>query len=383
MQQKVKKLAKLAYAHDGVSVYDELFLNSLREKYDVYVLTFHPSPLYIPSGIKTIKMADPLPETNLHPFEGMRKHLLTPVRAQLFKKSLLRVKPDALIGCWASTYGLYSAYSNFHPFILLVWGSDILVIPRKYFPLKPLVVYSLRKADVVVVDSEVQRETAINFGCKPQKIVKFPWVNLNGFRNDESQRRKIRIECGWSDNDIVVISLRNHKSIYGVRYLIDAIPYIVKKNTYIKFLILGEGRLTKVFKAKVERFTKSGHTKFIGIVPHKRVADYLSAADIYVSTSFSDGTSASLLEAMACSLLPVVTEIHGNREWVEDDVNGFLVPIANSEKLAKKILFLADNHELRKKLQAKAEKTVRTRVNWQKNIQKLTKIIDEMMPAQT
>lgn len=376
-------MAKLAYAHDGVSIYDELFLSSLKQKYNVYVLTFHPSPLYIPPGIKTIKMADLLPETDLHPFEGMRKHLLTPVRAQLFKKSLLRVKPDALIGCWASTYGFYSAYSNFHPFILFVWGSDVLVFPRKYFPLKPLVVYSLGKADVVVVDSEVQREAAIKFGCKPQKIVKFPWVNLNGFKHDESQRRKIRRECGWSNDDIVVISLRNHKSIYGVRYLIDAIPYIVKKNRYIKFLILGEGPLTKVFKAKVEGFTKSGHAKFIGIVPHMRVADYLSAADIYVSTSFSDGTSASLLEAMACSLLPVVTEIHGNREWVEDDVNGFLVPVANSEKLAKKILFLADNHELRKKLQAKAEKTVRTRVNWQKSIQKLTKIVDEMMPAQT
>ncbi len=372
-------MAKLAYAHDGISVYDKLFLNSLKEKYDVYVLTFHPSPLQIPPRIKTIKMADPLPETNLHPFEGMRKHLLTPVRAQLFKKSLLRAKPDALIGCWASTYGFYSAYSNFHPFILLVWGSDVLVFPRKYFPLKPLVVYSLRKADVVVVDSEVQREAAIKLGCKPKKIVKFPWVNLNGFKSSKSQRRKIRRECDWTDDDIVVISLRNHRPIYGVEYLVDAISRIVNKNRDIKFLILGEGPLTKGFKAKVWKFTKSGHVKFMGIVPHEKVADYLSAADIYVSTSFSDGTSASLLEAMACSLSPVVTEIDGNKEWVEDKTNGFLVPLANSKKLAEKILLLADNHELRKKLQAKAEETVRTRVHWRRNIRRLTKIIDGLI----
>ena len=376
-------MATLAYAHDGVSVYDELFLNSLKERYDVYVLTFHPSPLHIPSGIKTIQMRDPLPETNLHPFEGMRKHLLTPVRALLFKKNLLRVKPNALVSCWASTYGFYSAYSNFHPFILFVWGSDVLIFPRKYFPLKPLIVYSLRKADVVVVDSEAQREATMKLGCKPQKIVKFPWANLNGFKSDENQRGKIRREDGWTDDDIVVISLRNHRPIYGVGYLINAIPHIIKKNKNAKFLILGDGPLTKVFKAKVEKFIKSGHVKFIGIVPHERVANYLSAADIYVSTSFSDGTSASLLEAMACSLPPVVTEIHGNKEWVEDGANGFLIPVANSEKLVEKILLLANDRKLRKRLEAKAEETVRTRVNWRKNIQGLTKIIDEMMFIQT
>lgn len=375
-------MAKLAYAHDGVSIYDELFLNSLKEKYDVYVLTFHPSPLHIPPGIKTIKMRDPFPETNLHPFEGMRKHLLTPIRAQLLKKNLLRVRPDALIGCWASTYGFYSAYSNFHPFILFVWGSDVLIFPKKYFPLKPLVVYSLRKADIVIVDSEVQKEAAIKLGCEPQKIVKFPWANLDGFKSDERQRRKIRRKCGWSNDDIVVISLRNHKSIYGVGYLIDTIPYIVKQNKNVKFLILGEGPFTEVFKAKVEGLIKSGHAKFIGAVPHKKVADYLSAADIYVSTSFSDGTSASLLEAMACSLPPVVTEIHGNREWVEDNVNGLLVPVANSKKLTERILLLANNQELREKLKARAKETVRTRVNWEKNIQRLMNILDKMVSIQ-
>jgi glycosyltransferase involved in cell wall biosynthesis len=208
--------------------------------------------------------------------------------------------------------------------------------------------------------------------------VKFPWVNLNGFKCDEAQRRKIRREYGWSDDDIVVISLRFHRQIYGVGYLIDAIPRILAKNKNVKFLILGEGPLTGMFKARVDSFIKSGHVRFVGAVPHDKVADYLSAADIYVSTSFSDGTSASLLEAMACSLAPVVTEIPGNMEWVENGANGLLVPVANSEKLTEKILLLANEHKLRKKFQVKAEETARTRVNWRKNMHKLIKIIDEV-----
>jgi glycosyltransferase involved in cell wall biosynthesis len=372
-------LAKLVYAHDGISTYDELFLNALMEKYDTYVLTFHHSPTCIPSGIKTVKMREVIPETNLHPFEGMRKHLLTLMRARTLKKNLIRIKPDVLIGCWASTYGFYSAYSNFHPFMLFIWGSDVLVFPRKYFPLKPLVTYSIKKADVVVVDSDVQKEAAIELGCARQKIVKFPWVSLNGFSRNQKQRAKIRKEFRWSDDDVVVISLRHHKSIYGVEYLINAIPYMLNENKSIKFLILGEGPLTEIFKLRVDKFIKSGEVKFIGTVPHENIADYLSAADIYVSTSFSDGASASLLEAMACSLTPVVTEINGNKEWIRDGMNGLLVPVANSKSIAEKILMLASNHKLRKTLQVKAEETVRTRVTWNKNIDELTKIIDKVI----
>jgi glycosyltransferase involved in cell wall biosynthesis len=373
----VESLEKLAYAHDGISTYDELFLNTLRVKYDIYVLTFNHSPTCIPAGIKIVKMRELLPETNLHPFEGIRKHLLTLMRARALRKNLIEIKPGALVGCWASTYGFYSAYSNFHPFILFVWGSDVLIFPKKYFPLKPLVVYSLKRADVVVVDSEVQKKTIIELGCDPQKIVKFPWVNLNGFAEDENQRAEIRKKCGWTDDDTVVISLRSHKPIYGVEYLIDAIPLVLKKNRNLKFLILGKGQLTKAFQTKLDRFTKTGQVKFVGLVPHEKVVEYLSAADIYVSTSFSDGTSASLLEAMACSLTPVVTEIDGNKEWIKNGVNGLLIPVANSEILAEKTLLLANDRKLRKAIQAKAEETVKAKVNWNKSVDELTRIINE------
>lgn len=370
---------KLVYANDGVSSYDELFLKSFRERYEVYLFTFHPSPNYVPEGVKILKMKDFIPKTNLHPFEGMRKHFLTQLRAQTLKKNLDKVKPDVLVGCWASTYGFYSAYSNFHPLILLVWGSDVLVFPKKYFPLKPFIVYSIRKADIVVVDSEVQRQAVINLGCEPSKIVKFPWVNLNGFKRDEKQRSRIRRECGWKEDDIIVISLRHHKPIYGVQYLIDAIPHVIAENEKVKFLILGEGPLTSTFKTKMAKFIKSRHVKFVGTVPHNKITEYLSAADIYVSTSFSDGASASLLEAMACSLTPIVTAIPGNLEWIKEGVNGVLVQPADSKKLAEKILLLTADSELRARLQVNAELTIKRTVNWKGNTQKFFEIIEEKL----
>jgi glycosyltransferase involved in cell wall biosynthesis len=130
---------------------------------------------------------------------------------------------------------------------------------------------------------------------------------------------------------------------------------------------------------KMKDFMRSGHVRFVGAVPHDKIVDYLSAADIYVSTSFSDGTSASLLEAMACSLALVVTEISGNVEWIKDGVNGLLVSVGDSEGLAEKILLLASDYKLRRVLEGRAVETVKARVNWQENMQKLTRIIDEMV----
>jgi glycosyltransferase involved in cell wall biosynthesis len=84
---------------------------------------------------------------------------------------------------------------------------------------------------------------------------------------------------------------------------------------------------------------------------------------------------------MACSLAPLVTKIPGNTEWIEDGVNGLLFPVANSEKLAEKILLLAEDDKLRRVLEERAVKTITMKVNWQENIQQLTRIIDKIIYA--
>lgn len=106
--------------------------------------------------------------------------------------------------------------------------------------------------------------------------------------------------------------------------------------------------------------------------------EHLSAGNIYVSPSFSDGTSATLLEAMKCGLTPVVTEIPGNKEWISHGVNGLLVPVANSKKLAAQILRLARNRQLMERLQKNAKQTIRRRVDWQKNFGKLSRLIEHL-----
>jgi glycosyltransferase involved in cell wall biosynthesis len=365
---------KLVYAHDGLDFYDSLFVESLKKEYETCVVTFNPNPNQIPKGIPIIKIPDLVPPIGLHRFGTVQKHILTPTRAAAFKKCISKLNPDVIIACWATTYGVYAAFSNYHPFVLFVWGSDVLRFP-KFAVFKVLAKYALEKADVVVVDCEFQRKAVERLGCRSNKILTFPWYDPSGFATEAKRKSGVRAELGFSEDDLVIISTRRHNPVYGVGYLIGAIPMILEKEPRAKFLILGEGQLTTQFRKRTMKQIDEGSVKFLGNVPHEDVAKYLNISDIYISTSLSDGTSASLLEAMTCSLPPVVTDIPANKEWILDGWNGCLIPTGNVTHLVQKVIWMTEKEEIRLEIGKNALETIRTRVNWQRSMKTLNDAI--------
>jgi len=361
---------KLVYAHDGLDFYDSLFVESLKQKYETCVVTFNPNPNQIPEGTPIIKMPDLVPPIGLHLFDIAQEHILTLARAVAFKKCISKLNADVIIGCWATTYGVYAAFSNHHPFVLFVWGSDVLRFPKFVF-FRVLVKYALEKADVVVVDCDLQRRAVKRLGCRSSKILAFPWYDPSGFATEVKRKSEVRAELGFSEDDLIIISTRRHNPIYGVSYLIEAIPLILRRKPRAKFLILGEGRFTSQFKKRTMKQIDEGSVKFLGNVSHKDVAKYLNISDIYISTSLSDGTSASLLEAMTCSLPPVITDIPANKEWILDGWNGCLIPTRNVPQLVQKVIWMTEKEEARLEISKNASETIRTKVNWQRSMETL------------
>ena len=94
-------------------------------------------------------------------------------------------------------------------------------------------------------------------------------------------------------------------------------------------------------------------------------------ADLYISPAHVDGSSVSLMEALACGLPCLVSDIPANKEWVEDGVNGWLFPDGNADALAAKIL---DAIRLRESLPAMGESarmSAEMRADWKKNFGQL------------
>jgi glycosyltransferase involved in cell wall biosynthesis len=267
-----------------------------------------------------------------------------------------------------------------YPFILTSWGGEVLALAGTELLGKRLATFAAKKAKAIIVDARVLRDIWVKLGIDKSKIHVIPFgVDINIF-NRRANSDAIKNDLHLDKDAVMTISTRflfNHH--YNIDCLIKAIPLIKKKHENARFLIKGAGPLESYLKRLAEKLGVSDSVRFVGLVPHDKVAQYLSAADIYVSTCYVDSTSVSLLEAMACGLAPVVTDIAGNREWIENGVNGFLFPPRNSEVLAEKINQLIENSQLRKSFGEKCTQIITQQATWDKCVSSMEEVYEVLL----
>jgi glycosyltransferase involved in cell wall biosynthesis len=217
--------------------------------------------------------------------------------------------------------------------------------------------------------SNGQKKEMEQLGITSEKISVIPMGVDEAFL-ETGKDRKIEL----NKRPFTILSNRNLLPIYNVSLLIRAIPIILKEEPETKVLIAGDGPEKETLESEVENLNLGHSVQFVGRVPHEGMPDLLSQADIYVSTSLYDGTSVSLLEAMASGAFPVVTDIPSNREWIADGDNGFLVPKENENLLAKKIVEAIRDHRLLGEAHEKNRKLVEQRAYWRENIKKIAEL---------
>lgn len=282
---------------------------------------------------------------------------------------LKKIKPDLVHLHVHHHYSLPIILSGF-PFMLTTWGNEVLQLPHANWILKTLARYAGRNARKITVDARCVKKVWIELGVPEKKIeIIFFGVDTSAFNpNINGQDVRKRLELG--KNDIVAISTRAfyENPPYNVECLIRAIPLVLKRHRTIKFIIKGTGPLENHLKSLTRELDVSRYIRFVGLMPHYEVAQYLNAADIYVSTCYIDSTSVSLLEAMACGLPPIVTDIVGNREWIKNGVNGFLFPPKNPKALAEKIIELIENEPLRKRFGERCLQIIKRKATWKESL---------------
>lgn len=170
------------------------------------------------------------------------------------------------------------------------------------------------------------------------------------------------------------VSNRNFLPIYNVSLFIRAIPKVLEEERGVRFIVAGGGPERRDLEKEVEDLNVSSHVQFLGRIAHEEMPTLLGQTDIYVSTSLSDGTSVSLLEALASGAFPVVSDIPSNREWISDGENGFLVPIDQEKLLAEKILEAIRNQDLRERSRDKNFRLIKEKALWPVTVTKTKEI---------
>jgi len=151
-----------------------------------------------------------------------------------------------------------------------------------------------------------------------------------------------------------------------------------KDKNDVLFLLLAAGSLENEVRRFISRSSMEDKFILAGRVPNNKLPAYLNAADVYISTSNSDGTSLALLEAMACGLGLIISDVPAIKEWVSEE-NGLVVPRKNSREVYLALEKYYREKDLREKHGANNLRIASERADWNKNYSLLKSIYNELV----
>lgn len=358
-----------------ISIHSVRYMEAFKQKgYDVSIIAdSHTWVAPTPKSIPTYN----LPQLTKANF--LRRYISN---TYAIARILRNIRPD-LVHLHLQTHYSPAILLSRTPYILTSWGMEVLTLPNDSTLVQALGRTAAWKAHTITVDANVLKQIWTQMGIPQNKIQIIPFgVDLSIF-NPNINRSAIRKKLEIEKDDVVLIStraLRNHH--YNVESFIKAMPLILKSCSNAKFIVKGEGPLESYLKEMTRKLAVSDKVHFVGLVSHSEYAKYLGAADIYVSTSFVDTTSVSLLEAMACGLAPVVTNIEGNREWIANGKNGFLFQPRNYEDLATKAIQLTNDEQLRRKFGENCHEKAAQKASWTDCLARMEHIYNEILQKQ-
>lgn len=370
-------MARILYVSQGYCTHDRRFVDRLlREGHDMWVLPCEAAAVQsdLTSVAGGVRWLEPLSERPVLP--GTSPWAAAAMR---FCQVARSVSPDLIHAGPIPTGGFFAALAGFHPLLMMSWGSDVLSFPDESPLARRITEFALRRADIVIADCEAVRDRVREFsGLAPEQIVCLPWgVNLKTFRRKASTLG-LRERLGWSDCKVVV-SARTLEPIHNPLVLIDALGIVLAQRRDARFLMLGDGSMKPVVQSLIEKHNLSQRVHLAGRVPENAIVDYFAESDLYVCATECDGSSISLLQAMACGLPAVVVNGYGNKEWIVDGENGWLYPAGDREGLARTILHGLANDSVREAAGQINVRITRERADWEKNFERVLTAYEELL----
>jgi glycosyltransferase involved in cell wall biosynthesis len=204
--------------------------------------------------------------------------------------------------------------------------------------LRPRLARTLGTAARVFAVSDSLRRLALELGASEDKTE----VVGNGVdtrRFHPVDRDAARVHLGLPADARVLISVGGLAERKGMHRVIDCLPALRVQHPDLHYLIVGgggpEGDMRPELDAQVARLGLVGRVHFLGVLPPDELKWPLSASDVFVLATRNEGWANVFLEAMACGLPVVTTDVGGNREVVCRDELGNIVPFGDAAALAR------------------------------------------------
>ena len=260
-------------------------------------------------------------------------HLLhTPLRSDLryfacgrdLRTVCIRSGIDILLLLGGGGFATTAYVSQFRPYVLYTVGSDVL-LARGLRRIINRITY--RAAALIFANGHYLGERTKSLTARHDVRSLCLGIDTDRFAPQDHSRDGMTILCN-----------RGFDAVYNNEYLLDGLAELGDRAPYDEVVYTAAGpRLSQArTRAAALPVNVACRIRFLGGVSDEEMLRRLHGAQVYVSLSRSDGTSISLLEALACGLFPVVSDIPQNREWIDPVLkNGILVPLDRPTELAK------------------------------------------------
>ena len=234
------------------------------------------------------------------------------------------------------------------PQVLTVIGGDIYDPTKKLSPtnnrlLHAVVRYVLNSSsEIIAISEDIRRRARQDYHC--HKGIQVIHYGLSPYKFES----KSRSELGIPEGDVVLISIGRLIKRKALDDLLLALSRLEDQN--FRLLIIGEGPEEPHLRELTEGLGLSSQVDFLGAIWGEPKFQYLAASDIFVLPSVHEGFGLVFLEAMYCGLPVIASSSGGQTDFLRDGETGFLVPVGDVDALAEKILQLAGDEGLRRRI---------------------------------
>ena len=357
---------KICYLADINSAHTHKWLNYFQGKgYDIHVISLGKGE-YEGVTVHSLDIQDNVMKKTSE--KGKLEYLK---RVSRVKKLVNEIKPDILHAHYASSYGLLGALTNYHPYIISAWGSDVYDFPIKSPVHKFIIKYNLKKADYILSTSKVMKEETAKYTNKDIMVTPFG-VDINRFVPNKIDK-----------DEITIGTIKTLEEKYGIQYLVKAFKVIKDRNPdkNIKLRIGGKGRQEGYLKELVKELKIQEDVTFLGFVDKNNIVKEFQNFDIAVfpSTLDSESFGVAAVEAEACGTPVVVSDVGGLMESTKPNVTSLVAKKNSVEDLADKIEKLVLDDELRIKMGDAARKFVEDNYSLEENFNDVNKLYEKIL----
>ena len=311
---------KVLYFTNDYSPHDERFLTALAgTSHEVLLLRAKPtSRVNLPPGIHEVGLSNEFE----HKHDGIFKLL------KRFRRVIAEHKPDLVHAGPMNGPAFIAALAGFSPLVSMSWGYDMQLDVQKLFS-RIAIKHTLKKSTIFTGDCQVVADKAIEFGFPRDRIHIFPWgVDLAHF--NLQGEAPVRQQLGWTDN-FVFLCNRSMEPKYGVDIVVRAFIEAVKINPNLRLLLYGKGSLEGELRQWISAAGFEDKVFFGGFVSRAELPGIYRSADVFITASHCDGSSVSLMEALACGRPVIASDIPANLEWVKEDEQGWVFRDSKSD----------------------------------------------------